>query len=248
MINDLDLVMVNCKPSGKDYYTRINTKTPDERSVLDYIIVTKQLHKDVFTMKIFEKGEHKVKGKIPSDHNTISLKLNVPLKLAKATKTKIWKTKGKKWPIYRSALEIQMRNKFQEFKSSNSVQIKYELFVETVVDIAKQTIGEKSVPTEYTNSILKAARSDRKLSKAKYENALKTKPRLNAEIEFQEYLQKQLKVKEIVENQVREKIENTFNQLTSDSGINENTLWKLRKSLNRNKQECLFCSKKYNRK
>ena len=60
----------------------------------------------------------------------------------------------------------------------------------------------KSVPTEYTNSILKAAISDGKLSKEKYENALKTKERLNAEIELQEYLQKQQKVKEIVENQV----------------------------------------------
>ena len=235
--------MVNCSTKCEGLYTRINTKKPDEKSVLDYIIVTKQLYEDVLTMKIFEKGEHKVKGQIPSDHNTILLKLNVPLKLAKPTKTKIWKTKGDKWPMYRSALEIQMSNKLQEFKSANSIQMKYELFVETVLDIAKQTIGEKSVPTEYTNSILKAARSDRKLSKAKYENALKTKGRLNAEIEFQEYLQKQLKVKEIVENQVRDKIENTFNQLTLDSGINENTLWKLRKSLNRNKQECLFAVK-----
>ena len=93
-------------------------------------------------MKIFERFEHKVKGKILSDHKTISLKLNVPLKLAKPTETKTWKTKGEKWPIYTSALEIQMRNKLQEFKSSNSKHIKYELFVETLLDIANQTIGE----------------------------------------------------------------------------------------------------------
>ena len=78
-----------------------------------------------------------------------------------------------KRPIYRSALEIQMRNKLQEFKSSNNIQIKYELLVETVLDIGKQTIWEKSVPTEYTNSILKAARSDSKLSKEKYEKCCK---------------------------------------------------------------------------
>ena len=33
-----------------------------------------------------------------------------------------------------------MRNKLQEFKSSNNIQIKYELLVETVLDIGKQTI------------------------------------------------------------------------------------------------------------
>ena len=57
---------------------------------------------------------------------------------------------------------------------------------------------------------------------------------------FKNISKKQLKAREIVENQVRDKIEDTFNQLTSDSGINENTLWKLRKSPNRNKQECFL--------
>ena len=35
-----------------------------------------------------------------------------------------------------------MRNKLQEFKSSNNIQIKYELLVETVLDVGKQTIWE----------------------------------------------------------------------------------------------------------
>ena len=93
MINDLDLVMLNSSNKCEGFYTRINAKIPDEKSVLDYIIVTKQLYEDVLTMKIFEMGEHKVEGKIPSDHYTISLKLNVPLKLAKPTKTKYGKQK-----------------------------------------------------------------------------------------------------------------------------------------------------------
>ena len=93
MKNDLDLVMLNSSNKCEGLYTRVNAKIPDEKSVLDYIIVTKQLYEDVHTMKIFEMGEHKVEGKIPSDHNTISLKLNVPLKLAKPTKTKYGKQK-----------------------------------------------------------------------------------------------------------------------------------------------------------
>ena len=78
VIEENDLVILNKHVKCQGKVTRQNTKNPDEQSAIDFVVSSQDCATWLQQMIIDEKGEMKVRGKIPSDHNTIMTQLLIP--------------------------------------------------------------------------------------------------------------------------------------------------------------------------
>jgi hypothetical protein len=206
----------------------------NERSILDYIISSKTLYHGIHKIKIYEDGQYKVKGKVPSDNNSILVEIKIPMKLNNIIKEKKWKINTANWQLYGETLESTLGKKWQNFHNNHDLQTKYDLYINAVLETAKSVIGEKSVPTQYINKTLKIARNERRMCKILYETALKNKDRNNSKVELDKYIKSQQKVRRILEEITSRFIETQVKKLVTEEGLDINNLWKLRRSIARN--------------
>ena len=77
LIKPLNLTILNRNEECIGKWTRKNTSNDTERSEIDYAITTENMWHSVRKMVIDEKEEFKLKGKKPSDHNTMIIKLEL---------------------------------------------------------------------------------------------------------------------------------------------------------------------------
>ena len=108
MIKTLDLTIVNKLPEHKGTWTRINTKNQLQRSVIDYIITSKQLCHLITDSETDTNQTYQIKGKNPTDHNIITMSLNLELKQKKETCKKWRKGTEAQWEQYNQELQQQL--------------------------------------------------------------------------------------------------------------------------------------------
>lgn len=104
MIENTNMTPVSTQATMGNW-TRVKRKDNNERSVIDYILMSEQLVPAVNYIEIDEAGSYRLKGKAESDHNTIIMefKSNITKKTSKST---IFNTKNKnKWREFNSNLE-----------------------------------------------------------------------------------------------------------------------------------------------
>ena len=77
LIKPLNLTILNRNEECIGKWTRKNTSNDTERSEIDYAITTENMWHSVRKMVIDEEEEFKLKGKKPSDHNTMIIKLEL---------------------------------------------------------------------------------------------------------------------------------------------------------------------------
>ena len=65
------------KCQGK--WTRVNTANRSEKSGIDYFLVSQNLWETIKEMEIDEEEIHKLKGKKPTDHNTIIVNIDLQI-------------------------------------------------------------------------------------------------------------------------------------------------------------------------
>ncbi len=134
LINNTNLTPLNTEAQN-GLWTRVNRNNPEERSVIDYILTTTNIKKQVKDTYVDEKGDLRLKGKRETDHNTIitELKINTPRKKEFTIR---WTTKNKEgWDKFNKEMN-EMRNK-KEYDPS------YGKMEETITQILKRTIGQK---------------------------------------------------------------------------------------------------------
>ena len=71
----------NMKPKSLEaavgQWTRVKRKDTTERSVIDYILMTSKIAAATENIEIDESGAHRLKGKAETDHNTITVELDL---------------------------------------------------------------------------------------------------------------------------------------------------------------------------
>ncbi len=75
LIEDTETIPINMDPKVCDW-KRENRKRKQEKSVIDYILVTPETLPNVKEIRVDTAGTHRIKGKEETDHNTILLELN----------------------------------------------------------------------------------------------------------------------------------------------------------------------------
>ena len=71
LIDNTQLTPITTK-ADYGFYTRVNRNDPNEKSMIDYIMTTASIAKNVSSTIIDEDGAHRVKSKKDSDHNNVS--------------------------------------------------------------------------------------------------------------------------------------------------------------------------------
>ena len=76
MINTTGLTPVTTEPDIGTW-TRVNRNKTEERSIIDYFLVDKQIQKHIETVEIDEQGVRRPKGVHETDHNTIIMNMKI---------------------------------------------------------------------------------------------------------------------------------------------------------------------------
>ena len=99
MIKGLKLVPISLE-SAKGTWTYKNRKKKEERSVIDYILVSERLAKQTTENIVDEDGLYRIKGKVETDHNTIAIEIKTEIKQEKSIIHR-WKLNNKDgWKKY----------------------------------------------------------------------------------------------------------------------------------------------------
>ena len=97
--------------ADKGLWTRVNRNKPTEKSVLDYILTHNNLKDQVKSLIIDEEGDLRIREKKDSDHNTITM--TIELQAEKVSKKVIsWKKGNKqKWQNFYDDIHNRMNAK-----------------------------------------------------------------------------------------------------------------------------------------
>ena len=114
MMDDTDTIPTTLK-AHQGMWTRTRKRLDKiERSVIDYIIMTKTITEKVIMIHVDEAGLYRLKGKEETDHNSIIVQLELPT-ATRTTQEKITNYKDKDgWVTFNRIVEDKLSNKIPE--------------------------------------------------------------------------------------------------------------------------------------
>ena len=87
-----NLVLLNESTKCNGKITRQNTKNPEEKSAIDFIVCSESIEENIISMSIDKEGLIKIEGKTETDHNTILLNIKVDnIDYFKPQKQVVWR-------------------------------------------------------------------------------------------------------------------------------------------------------------
>ena len=137
-----DLNIVNGSEKCEGRITRQNTKNAQEISAIDFVVTCQEGMKMITRMSIDEDGIYKIKGKNETDHNTISLDINMKnVDKTKVIKKTDWnlRASSEKWTQFGEELVRRQSKFFQTFK----------LLSDPIVSDTAQPLNTMTISSEY---------------------------------------------------------------------------------------------------
>ena len=211
------------------HWTRVKRKDTNERSVIDYVLVSEGVEQSIKHIEIDEIGACRLKGKEESDHNTITIELNLEYKNKVITET-IYNTKNKRnWESFNEELaknyELNEPQTYQEFE---------DLIKRTMEKTLKKVTIKKGQYKPKLTEKAKQLKAEKKLTRKEFEKA----PAHQKSTKLDTYVQKQKELREELEHMEKLMVEAKINKLIQEGGIKSDRFWKIRKQiLNKTKQQ-----------
>ena len=140
------LTIVNCTNKCKGRITRQNTVNSNEVSAIDYIMTSPTVDKWIQEMTIDEEGLLKITGKKQSDHNTISVKIEIKdIEKMKPVKNVNWNLRApeEKWKLF----EENLKNRYVKatdiiMNEKGNIDEKYNKWCHEIDSAARESIGK----------------------------------------------------------------------------------------------------------
>ena len=206
-------------------WTRVNRNNTQEKSIIDYILISNELTKKTNEVYVDEEGIYRLEGTKPSDHNTIRITTEINQQYKHDTR-EIWKINNQEgWKMYNEQLiTIDPKQKYKTIENK-------------IKDTLTKTIGKQKItiskhkPRESTET--KILRANKKEKRKLYNNACKQKD--NIKQTLQNYLKAQMDLKENIIGEIKHNTEQKIKQLIAEGGTKSNNFWKIRKKLLNNK-------------
>lgn len=226
MLHITQMYPISTQPT-KGTWTRVNRHNEQERSIIDYIIVDKELKDNFPTVEIDEKGERRPTGKNETDHNTITTHLNTNLKKTKKIIEK-WKiTEETKWEKYNENLQ------------NPPTPETYDEMEQKITQALKNTIGTKKININKKPRLDEEAKSikkEMKEKKRKYNQACREK---DPDIEqiYENYIHDRKKLQKEIEKKQAERTKKIANQLIKEGGVKSKQFWNLRNKLSQQEKK-----------
>ena len=223
LIDEHELVVANHQ-SNRGNWTWQNRKKNEENSIIDYILISKNLASQLKEIQIDEIGSHRIKGNKESDHNTILLSLGTEITREQKMTTR-WKLDNKEgWKKFNEKIQTVIKN--NDFKSQEDLQ-------EMITKTLRSTVGETKIRTgtqkKRESQEIKKLREIKRASKKNYETAIKLRGN-NDTIKnaLDTYFEAQRKLKEAIKSHIEKQIKDKLTRLGEEGYTNSNTFWKMR--------------------
>ena len=216
-------IKVTTMRAQKGIWTRVNRSNPQERSIIDYVLMTERADENTYDIMIDETGEMRIKGRRESDHNTITATTRIQ-KTTKTTKRRIWKLNNEKgWRTFNE--EIQKQEK--DIKN-------YQQLERAIYNTMLKTVGATTVTIgKYKNKegqAIKEAREKRRQKKKEYNEACKNN-REDKRERLADYLKSQHELRQAIENQNRDNTQKTIEKIIEEGGAKSQNFWKIRRKI-----------------
>ena len=236
VFENMNLHLINNTEKCKGKITRVNTNNSSEFSAIDFAVVSEGAKPWVESMLIDEDGLVKVKGRNPSDHNTIVIEMHISgtyyPKTEKKTTWNIYAPESK-WESFANEI-IQRYNKSRAIISDSSTDIdkRYKQWFLELENAARATIGKTTIKeghSEKPSTVVKQLNQEKKHLKSRIQSQVDTTAK---EMLINEYKLLQEKTKEQIIAEKTEKIKERFEKILSEPS--RHTFWKEKKKVTRN--------------
>lgn len=208
-------------------WTRENRHNQNEKSIIDYILISPELKPDIKNLNI-DNTTHILKGKSTTDHNTITMKLNIKHKPKNQTIHK-WNLNNKQGWI---DFNTQIQTNLNKHKNPS-----YQQFQNSLHETLNNTIGKIYInptktyyPTDQKTKLLRRTVKDLRKN-------LKISTKTNHHSKQQhlnQYLQAQKQLKNHLENIQKLNIENKVKTIIKQGGPKSHDFWKIRRRIMKN--------------
>ena len=236
VIDETDLVIMNLNKKCEGKITRKNTKKEHEISAIDFVLASHEAESWIQKMNIDELGLLKLIGKNESDHNTMTIDINVPcLEKTLVKKTIKWnlKASSEKWTAFANKIEAETSKATDIITNKDEpIDTRYRKWFQIIENAARRTIGKTTIkdkksdkPTEEMEIII--------CKKKKMKNEIQEEKNEDAKLEL---IQEYKNIQEILtEHRVRQKtaeITAKFEKIVNDKS--RISLWDEKRRMTKN--------------
>ena len=248
LIDETNTIILNSSSKCSGLWTRVNTKNPLERSILDYAIVSQNLSDSILSMTIDDQQLYKIKGTCPTDHNTILLDILCEKVKSKSLNITGWKiNESTNWSDFSNNLSFYSTK--QVLQSEASLTNIYDTWVKEVTEAASKTIGTFSMNPSRTDPLLRTpsillARSNKRAARKNYSISIKSKNQSNIKSALQEYHKSQENLRRLLDEQKAKIQENQLDSIIKTGGTRSKKFWTFVRQSKRPNSEDLLAVKK----
>ena len=225
------------------------TKNTSEKSAIDFVLATEQIEEGIQRIIIDEKCDYVLKGSSLTDHNSIIMDLDVgEAAHAKNERVTRWRLNAptEKWDLF----ENELLKKADECRAimeqeGNDINYRYGLWKALIETQALQSIGKTTSKLnrgKKESSIIKTLRKQKREAKKKFE---KETDCMKKPILRDEYIQKQIELREQIHYEHEEQMESCFTRMV-EKGIKG--FWEAMKNTQRDELSNWICMKDENGK
>ena len=144
-IEQTGLVLMNGTEKCRGKVTRFNTKNDREKSAIDFVLANEEVAKWINEINIDEDGMIRVRGKNETDHNTITMNLDIDnLDNVKKVKRTTWnlRTSTEKWTEFENELQNRMDTATTLINEDRSMEECYKGWYNEIDKAERKTIGK----------------------------------------------------------------------------------------------------------
>ena len=221
MIEETNTIPVTLN-AQKGNWTRVKRKDINERSVIDYVIMTQEIAQSNKIVMIDEEGALRIRGKEETDHNTIIIETEIPAPI-QTKKEKIINLNDKEgWNKFNNIIEDKFSSTEPETYSQYETAIKYAMknAFKTI------TVTKGKYKYKITEKAKKLKR-EKKIAKKEFQQAQKEEK----EAKLKRYINKQKELRQEIETLEMKRVEQRINLIVSKGGAGSDHFWKIRKKI-----------------
>ena len=208
-------------------WTRENRNNPQEKSVIDYILVDKETNHRIKNLTIDNKT-NLLKGKSTTDHNTIIIETHFQINPQKES-IKKWNLRNNdNWKNFNQKLVEKMK----DIKTPS-----YNDLEKSIKSTMSETLGKITIrknktyfPKDQQSKLLK---NEVKQLRKTLRKVTKNAPHYKQEY-LHKYLEKQKTLRNHLENQLKTTIENNIKTIIKEGGTKSQKFWNIRKKILKN--------------
>ena len=211
--------------------TRVNRKNSEEKSAIDFLVVSEEVEEHIEEMKIDEEGEFLPKGTAPSDHNSFQVKITIKgINHVEREKIVRWRLNApaEKWQDFQLKLAEASRKCTEAIKKGGQIDERYKKWKSILEASAMETIGKTTVKPgrKVRESVtIKSIREEKRQAKKTFERCENGPEKETLKLG---YIQKQKELRKQIEV---EHIETVKTKFTAMAQKGSNGFWKeVRKS------------------